>query len=200
MRAFKEFSKRHDNAVLVTAWHSPWPKISVGFKGTLDAPLELDDKGCLNIKKWVTDNGIDPSRVVELFSTPNQLMPTILREMHVALQPSRAESCTNLPAMEAMACGVPVIVGDNTGMKDLITEDNCVRLYDQGVVPQPSRNYSAAGWGESSIDEILEALEMLYVDQQRREAIGATGSQWIRQHRTWQIHADQLRDFVLSLD
>ena len=126
LRAFKEFSRRHDNAVLVTAWHSPWPKISAGFKGTLDAPLELDDKGLVNIKKWVTDNGIDPSRVIEIFSTPNQLMPTLLREIHVALQPSRAEACTNLPAMEAMACGVPVIVGDNTGMKDLITEDNCV--------------------------------------------------------------------------
>jgi glycosyltransferase involved in cell wall biosynthesis len=200
LRAFKEFSKRHDNAVLVTAWHSPWPKIAVGFKGTLDAPLELDDKGFVNIKKWVTDNGIDPSRVVEIYNTPNQLMPTLLREMHVALQPSRAESCTNLPAMEAMACGVPVIVGDNTGMKDLITEDNCVRLCNQGMVPQPLPKYSTAGWGESSIDEIVEALEMLYADQHRREAIGATGARWIREHRTWQRHAAQLKDLVLSLD
>jgi glycosyltransferase involved in cell wall biosynthesis len=200
LRAFKEFSKRHDNAVLVTAWHSPWPKISVGFKGTLDAPLTLDDKGFVNIKKWVTDNGIEPSRVVEIYNTPNQLMPTLLREMHVALQPSRAESCTNLPAMEAMACGVPVIVGDNTGMKDLITEDNCVRLCNQGMVPQASPNYSTAGWGESSVDEIVEALEMLYADQHRREAIGATGARWIREHRTWQRHAAQLKDFVLSLD
>lgn len=200
LRAFKEFSRRHANAVLVTAWHSHWPRISVGFKGTVDAPLELDDKGLLNIKKWVADNGIDPSRVVEIFSTPNQLMPTLLREMHVALQPSRAESCTNLPAMEAMACGVPVIIGDNTGMKDLITEDNCVRLCNQGVVPQQSRNYSTAGWGESSVDEILEALEMLYADQQRRETIGATGSRWIREHRTWPIHSTQLKDLVLSLE
>jgi glycosyltransferase involved in cell wall biosynthesis len=200
LRAFKEFSSRHDNAILVTAWHSPWPRISVGFKGTLDAPLELDDKGFVNIKKWVTDNGIDPSRVVEILSTPNQLMPTLLREMHVALQPSRAEPCTNLPAMEAMACGVPVIVGDNTGMKDLITEDNCVCLCEQGVVPQSSRSYPTTGWGESSVDEILEALEMLYADQHRREAIGATGARWIREHRTWQRHAAQLRDFVLSLD
>ncbi len=200
LRAFKEFSKRYDNAVLVTAWHSPWPNISDGFKGTLDVPLELDDKGFVNIKKWVADNGIDPSRVVEIYSTPNQLMPTLLREMHVALHPSRAESCTNLPAMEAMACGVPVIVGDNTGMKDLITEGNCVRLCTQGIVPQRSPNYSTAGWGESSVDEIVEALEMLYVDRQRRDAIGAMGSRWIREHRTWQIHAAQLKDFVLSLD
>lgn len=199
LRAFSEFSKRHANAVLVTAWHSPWPKFAARFKGTLDAPLELDENGLVNVKKWVEDNGIDPSRVIEIFSTPNQLMPTLLREMHVALQPSRAESCTNLPAMEAMACGVPVIIGDNTGMKDLITEDNCVRLAHQDAVPQRSPNYSTAGWGESSIDEIVEALEVLYVDQGRRDAIGASGSRWIREHRTWQVHADKLKDLVLSL-
>ena len=102
--------------------------------------------------------------------------------------------------MEAMACGVPVIVGENTGMRDLITEDNCVRLSGQRMVPQQSPSHSTAGWGESSVDEIVEALEMLYVDRERREGIGATGSRWIREHRTWQVHAAQLKDFVLSLD
>jgi len=200
LRAFREFSKRHTNTVLVTAWHSPWPRFADRFKGTLDAPLELDENGRVNIKKWGADNGIDPSLIVEIFSTPNQLMPTLLREMHVALQPSRAESCTNLPAMEAMACGVPVIVAENTGMKDLIVEDNCIHLSRQGPVQQQSPNHSSEGWGESSIDEIVEALEMVYADQQCREAIGAAGARWIREHRTWQIHADKLKDLVLSLD
>jgi glycosyltransferase involved in cell wall biosynthesis len=126
-------------------------------------------------------------------------MPTLLREMDAALQPSRGESCTNLPAMEAMACGVPVVIADNTGMKDLITEDNCVPLSHQGIVPPLSATYSTAGWGESSVEEIVEALEVLYVDRARRDAIGATGSGWIREHRTWQIHASKLKDLVLSL-
>src|SRR5262249_35507331 len=168
-RAFREFSRRHADAVLVTAWHSPWPTLAAGFKGTLEAPLELDENGLVNIKKWAADNGLDPARVVEIFVTPNQLMPTLLREMHVALQPSRAEPCTNLIAMEAMACGVPVIIGDNTGMKDLITDDNCVRLSRQDAVPPPSPTDGTVGWGESSIDEIVEVLEMLHGDAKRRE-------------------------------
>ena len=200
LRAFREFSKRHRDAVLVTAWHSPWPHISKGFKGTLEAPLELDDRGLLNIKKWTSDNGIDPSRVIEIFSTPNALMPTILREMHVALQPSRAEPCTNLPVMEAMGCGVPVIVGDNTGMKDLITGDNCVPLLEQREVPDQGDDYLTAGWGESNVDEIVEALERVYSDPQRRETLGANASRWIREHRTWHQHAAELKDLVLSLE
>jgi glycosyltransferase involved in cell wall biosynthesis len=193
LRAFREFSRRHDNAVLVAAWHSPWPRYSLGFKGTLDAPLLLDDKGLVNVKQWAADNGVDPSRMVEIFCTPNQLMPTILREMDVALQPSRAEPCTNLPAMEAMACGLPVIVGANTGMNDLITDDNCVPLRDQQAVPSPSEDYPTDGWGESNVDEILEALEMLYADEGRRKTIGANASRWMREQRTWQKHASAQR-------
>jgi glycosyltransferase involved in cell wall biosynthesis len=85
-------------------------------------------------------------------------------------------------------------------MKDLITEDNCLRLSRQGIVPPLSANYSTAGWGESSVEEIIEALEMLYRDRDRRELIGTSGSRWIREHRTWQIHAAKLKDLVLSLD
>ena len=199
LRAFREFSRRHADAVLVTAWHSPWPTLAARFKGTLEAPLELDENGLVNIKKWAADNGIDPSRVIEIFLTPNQLMPTLLREMHVALQPSRAEPCTNLIAMEAMACGVPVIVGDNTGMRDLITDDNCVRLSRQEAVPPSSPTDGTVGWGESSVDEMVEALEMLHGDAKRREAIGVSGARWIREHLTWEIHAQKLKDLVLSL-
>ena len=197
--AFREFSKRHRNAVLVTMWHSPWDWIGIGFKGRLDAPLEADENGHSNIKKWAVDNGIDPRQVIEIFSTPNQMMPMILREMDVALQPSRAEACTNLPVKEAMGCGVPVIVGDNTGMKDLITEDNCVALLDQRPVTGfPGTD--TMGWGESNVDEIVEALEMLYGDRERRKRIGDTASRWVSTHRTWQKHAAELKEFVLSLD
>ena len=199
LRAFREFSRRQADAILITAWHSPWPRISLGFKGTLDAPLELDANGILDVKKWVADNGIDPSKVVEIFSIPNQLMPMILRECDVALQPSRAEACTNLPVKEAMACGVPVIVGDNTGMKDLIEEENCVPLRSQAPV-EPQGRQRTDGWGESSVDEIVDALETLYAEPHRRTAIGNTAARWIHANRTWQRHAAELKDFVLSLD
>jgi glycosyltransferase involved in cell wall biosynthesis len=197
--AFKQFSRRHRNAILVTAWHSPWDRFAAGFKGKVDAPLELDQNGITNIKKWAVDNGIDPRQVIEIFSIPNQMMPMILREMDVALQPSRAEACTNLPVKEAMGCGLPVILGNNTGMKDLITEDNCIALVDQKPVTGIP-GVDTTGWGESNVDEIVDALEMLYADKARRQSIGATASRWVSTNRTWQRHAADLKAFVLSLD
>jgi glycosyltransferase involved in cell wall biosynthesis len=195
--AFREFSRRHRDAVLVSAWHSPWPNISEGFRGKLDAPLALDASGRIDVKRWVAENGIDPNTVVELFAMPNQMMPQILREMDVALQPSRAEACTNLPAKEAMACGLPVIVANNTGMKDLITDDNSIPLFRQAPVAG-GRGAGTDGWGESSVDEIVEALESVYVDRAWARELGHRAARWIAENRTWKLHCEQLKQFLLD--
>jgi glycosyltransferase involved in cell wall biosynthesis len=196
--AFREFSRRHSDAMLVTLWHSPWPQLSAGFQGKLAAPLALNARGTIDAPRWLAANGIDPATVIELPQTPNPLMPQILRDMDCALAPSRAEACTNLLAKEAMASGCPVIAGVNTGMTDLLAEDNCVRLTRQ----TPIRDYALCGtegWGESDVDEILDALERLYTDTALRKRIGADGAAWIvRQDRTWAAHARGVKTIVLS--
>ena len=197
--AFKEFSRRHDDAVLVTVWHSPWPQLSVGFQGKLDVPLGLTPHGTIDVKTWVAKNGIDPRKVIEVGQVPNALMPSILREMDCALAPSRAEACTNLLAKEAMACGVPAILAANTGVKDLIAGGNSLPLTQQKTVHDHAHS-GTEGWGESSVEEIVEALERLYTDTMLRRRIGAAGAAWIvEEARTWSNHARQLKSLLLSL-
>ena len=82
--AFREFSRRHDDAVLVTVWHSAWPQLSVGFQGKLDAPLGQTREGAIDVKNWVARNGIDPAKVIEIGPVPNAMMPALLREMDCA--------------------------------------------------------------------------------------------------------------------
>jgi glycosyltransferase involved in cell wall biosynthesis len=199
IRAFREFAARHDDAVLVAAWHSPWPDWSAGFQANLREPLRQDAAGALQIRRWVSENGIEPHQFIELPLTANSLMPAVLREMDCALQVSRAEACTNLPAMEAMACGVPLIVSHNTGVLDLVDTDNCIALKSQGAVTGPP-NIGTAGWGESTVEEIVEALEALYTDTHRRRRIGARGAAWILEHRrTWRDHATSLAAHLRTL-
>ncbi len=196
--AFREFAARHDDAVLVAAWHSPWPQVSVGFQGGLAAPLRVDGQGRLEIRRWVVENGIRNEQFVELPLMPNQMMPAILREMDCSLQVSRAEACTNLPAKEAMACGVPVILADNTGVRDLVDIDNCVALRRQTAVA-PVAGCGTEGWGESSVDEVIAALELLYTDTQARKRIGARGAEWIVENgRTWRNHAAAFKRYLLG--
>lgn len=197
--AFREFAARHEDAVLVAAWHSPWPQVSAGFQGKLRAALKRNAQGELEIQRWVVENGIAARQFIELPRMPYTLLPSILREMDCALQLSRCEACTNLPAKEAMACGVPVILADNTGTRDLVDADNCMVLRSQGVVAgEPG--CGTEGWGESSVEEILAGLEMLYTDTQRRRRIGANGAAWIiERHRTWRDHALALKSHLMGL-
>jgi glycosyltransferase involved in cell wall biosynthesis len=207
--AFRVFAARHRDAVLVTSWHSPWPRISAGFAGTLQVPVELDDTGRVNATKWAVDNGIPPAQFVDVGPIPNQLMPQVLREMDVSLQPSRAEACTNLPAKEAMACGVPVILAANSGALDLIDvernpEDavlpHCLPLREQGPVPPGHTTWGTDGWGESHVDEILNALEYVYANRQDARAMGRRGAAWlVSSHRTWSDHAAALKALVRGL-
>jgi glycosyltransferase involved in cell wall biosynthesis len=197
--AFREFAARHDEAVLVAAWHSPWPQISAGYQGRLPVPLRLNSDGGLDIRRWAVENGIAPKQFIELPLMQNTQMPAILREMDCAVQVSRCEACTNLPATEAMACGVPVILADNTGVRDLIDADNCVALQHQTPIELTS-GIGTAGWGDSSVEEIVAALEMLYTDTQSRRRIGARGAEWIiERRRTWRNHASELKTHLFSL-
>ncbi len=196
LAAFRAFSQRHDDAVLVTAWHSPWDAAAAGFLGTLDAPVRLDGDGRLDVARWVADNGIDPGKVIDLGPMPNASVPLLLREMDCALQPSRAEGGTNFVAMEAMACGLPVIVARNTGILDVIAADNCIALERQSPVDHPD-GWGTDGWGESEVDEIVEALERLYTSAQLRKHVGAQASAFMRT-RTWAGHADALKTLVFA--
>jgi glycosyltransferase involved in cell wall biosynthesis len=194
--AFRAFSQRHDDAVLVTAWHSPWDDALAGFQGRLDAPARMHEEGRLDVIRWVADNGIDPGMVIDLGQRPNASMPALLREMDCALQPSRAEGGTNFVAMEAMACGLPVIIARNTGMLDMLDGGNAIALDRQTAVSHP-QGQGTSGWGESDVEDIVEALERLYVSADLRKQTGARASAFIRT-RTWAEHADALKAVVLA--
>jgi len=190
--AFRAFAARHDDAVLVASWHSPWPvtALTVNDNAAI-APVRLAADGRVDAAAWAAGNGIAPDKFIDLGVVPNHLMARVLREMDVAVFPNRCEGGTNLVAMECMACGVPSIVADNTGQCDLVatgapyalTRQRAVRLADVGT----------DGWGECDVEEIVETLEQVYSDRaeaRRRGAAGAVamaGWQW--QHQIARLHA-----------
>lgn len=185
--AFRRLVDRHPDALLVTAWSSSIQPLFINglprFGGVKYPPPVGEDKKP-NIEAWLIAEGIPKANVIALPSVNNSAMPEILRQADVAVFPNRAEGGTNLVAMEALACGIPCILSDNTGHRDLLAKVPAYRLTYRPFVPPPSfkririatqsdDSIRTDGWGESDIDEIVDRLEEVYTDREKAKRIGA---------------------------
>jgi glycosyltransferase involved in cell wall biosynthesis len=198
LAAFKIFAKRHPEATLVTAWHSPWPHLARSLdQSGIAAPI-LFKGGKVDVPAWVEANDIAPDRVIDLGNVPNISMPSVLREMDVAVFANRAEGGTNLVAMECMASGLPVILSRNTGHLDLIEEDNCYPLLDQRAVAARWNSVGdVACWGESQVDEVVERLEQVFAERLEAERRGRRAAVTM-QRFTWADTARAMKEVVLG--
>ncbi len=177
MRAFRAFHARHREALLVTAWHSPWPGLSQSLASGGYPPPPRKAQGHNDVPGWAATFGLSAEAILDLGAVPQPKMPAILRDMDAALFANRCECGTNLVAMEAMACGVPTVLSANTGHLDLMEPDNCYALTRQGPIdPAKAAVAGAEGWGESDIEEMVEQLEAIYRDRREAARIGAKGA------------------------
>ncbi len=201
--AFKIFNKRHPDALLVVNWQSFWPRLSAGISASqhVKAAPGLDASGRLALSDWLIAEGLPEDSFVDIGMVPHHLLAQVMREAHVAVFPNRAEGATNLVALECMAVGLPVILSANTGHLDLMKEENdtCLPLRYQVPVKKVSGIEGTEGWGESSVEEILEAMEKVYTDSSLGERISYGGVALSRQ-RSWRHQVkktiDELFDFL----
>ena len=158
LAAFRVFHQRHPDAVLVCTWGG----FDMADPAALAASPHVDGlparaDGALRLAPWLEANGVAPEAVVDLGRVPQDRMAAILRECDLAVFPGRATCGTPRSAMEALACGVSTVLAANTGYLDLLG-DHVQLLKTQAPVPGAGR----VGWGESSVDELLAAMENAY--------------------------------------
>jgi glycosyltransferase involved in cell wall biosynthesis len=205
IQAFRRFAARHPEALLLTAWGSPWPDFarSLAANPALTPPGFTAD-GQVDADGWTRQNGLSPAQVLHCGAVPNRAMARVLREADVALMPSRAEGGTNLVAMECMACGVPTILSANTGHLDLLDPvgDPALHTAFAGAIPL-RRQYGitapeCTGWGESDLDEMVAALEAVHQDRavaRGRAEQAAAGFGVL----SWAAQMDRLAGLLLPL-
>lgn len=206
LAAFAKFSAKRPDAILVTAWHGIHPPIASTLDASGVAPeVPFTETGKVDVVQWAKAAGVAPNQIIDLGVVPNPQMAPILREMDAAIFPNRAEGGTNLVAMECMACGVPTILSRNTGHIDLIEDENCFPLNRQAALAggdQRSGNLESGfgdvpGWGESDVDEIVDALERIYLDREAARARGLAGAETMKR-LTWAETARRMKAVVLE--
>ena len=199
IEAVNRFRERHPETLLLCVWDNPWP--TGAFVKLLDrSPYypDLLDHVHGNRIDWpalLTAVGL-PDTAVRIFKTvENRSLPFVMREADVALFPNRCEGGTNMMAMQAMACGIPTILSANTGHFDIIADGACLPLTRQQPVTVAQPEIHTDGWGESDVDEILDALEQVYRDRETARKIGATGAS-LMQRYTWDTQIAHLADLI----
>jgi len=184
LEAFRRFHARHPDSLLLTAWQNVWPETVKDIARSphrLGLPKLRPDRS-LDVEGWAKQAGLPAGAVVDCGLVPNQGLPALMAAAHCGLFPSRYESGTNLPAMETMAMGIPVILSRNTGHLDLIALGGpgaappCLVLGQQEAVAYVPPNMGSEGWGESDVDEAVAHLEALYTDRAAAAALGAEGA------------------------
>ncbi len=94
----------------------------------------------------------------------NVLVPIAFNSIDVACFPSESESF-GVAAVEAMACGVPVLTSDASGFTEVVEDLKCGYIVPRG--------------DEVAFSEKM--LEMFYMDRSKLEKMGKYGCQSVRQ-------------------
>ena len=94
--------------------------------------------------------------------------------------------------MECMACGVPVILSANTGHLDLLQDSTAIPLRKQSPVAGEGR----LEWGNSDVDEMVEALEAVYRDRETVSKRALHGARSMGE-LTWTNQMNRLGDLLM---
>jgi D-inositol-3-phosphate glycosyltransferase len=111
---------------------------------------------------------------------PHHILSTYYRAADVVVVPSRSESF-GLVALEAAACGVPVVAGAVGGLLTLVDDGDTGYLID-GRDP----------------DDYARAIAAIVDDDRRREAMGAAAATRARRY-TWSFAAARVRRLYSDL-
>lgn len=133
-----------------------------------------DDRDRLRLENRVKQNGLND--VVHFVGVrPHSEMPSWMNAADLLALPSHGEGLPNA-IVEAMACGIPVVVTNVGGIPEVVEDNKSGFLIEKG-----------------DIDSLTAVIEDLLKDEEKRKEMGAYGRSVIEQSFSWQKSAKALR-------
>ncbi len=175
IRAVGILMERHKDVRLKAAWHNPWPQSESTMA---QSPLI----------KWTGSQfdaccqHLDMSRVELIGPEPHGASVEHINRCDVGLFFSRCEAGTNLPLMEAMSCGLPVIATTEHGHADVTRHLSPESIIHSRETPIHRGGIHVANWYEPDLEEAVEALEWFYHDW---SSGGVQSDKYGKENRAW---------------
>ncbi len=120
-------------------------------------------------------------------------MGRLYTSAHAFIWPSRGEGY-GLPALEAIASGLPVIASNHSAHLEFLTDNGKpkpgVLLIDGKVVPYPggdSLYYYGYNWFEPSVDDLRKKMREVFTNYQKYRAEALETSEKIRKDFDWKV-------------
>jgi len=150
VRAFDRIAPTHPDTVLVLAGHRGW--------------------GADEVERAVMAAERHRDRIIRTGYVPDEVVPALLRRAAVVAYPSLAEGY-GLPALEALACGAPLVTTSGTAMAEMAA--------GAAVLVPPGDTDDLA----SAIDAVLSGAGGATADHRRERGLS------IAAERTWEASA-----------
>lgn len=132
---------------------------------------------------------------------PDEL-PSLYRACDCLVHPYRGEGF-GLPVLEAMACGLPVIVTAGGATDDFATDEFALRIPAvRKSIGTKVDQYELAGEGwllEPDPVALADRMREVVRDPAKARAMGARASEHVRRHWTWAASAAKAQERLLAL-
>lgn len=128
-------------------------------------------------------------------------LAALYRCADVFVMPTKADGF-NIPGLEALACGVPVLAGDYGGQNEYLREENSWLLTEGTFDWATDANkalYDWTKWKTPSVKEMRQKLRYLYENQKEVKAKAAVAYDSVK-HMTWDNSASIAMEHLKSLD
>ena len=128
-------------------------------------------------------------------------MGSLYRSADCFVLPSRGEGW-GMPALEAMACGLPTIVTAWSGPADFLTDDTGYPLHVRAMAPAKAKcpHYDGFRWAEPDLEHLRFLLRHVVdrPDEARRK--GEAAATFVAGNLTWEHAARRVQDRLRELD
>lgn len=122
----------------------------------------------------------------------------IYQDMDCFVFPSKAEGIGQ-PPREAMATGLPVIVGNYSGLEEIANPVISYPINPISFTPRTDWKEQPGNWANYDISELMYQMRYVYTHQKEAKRKGLIASHHIRKYGSWENAALQMSNFLLQL-
>jgi len=162
------------------------------------ATKKKDHSIALETRWWMRQSG--PAVMITTDTIPDAAMAGLYTMADCFVLPSSGEGW-GLPALEALACGVPVIATGWGGPAEWGKDEDGRPLpgmhflrYELIPCRSDMKVFAGCSWADPSYDDLRLALRAAYENREEWKAGALEGSKWVREHLTWRHVGEKIRE------